>query len=100
MIRPVVGNEPLIPTSTKDLETTEIQLYPNPSRGRVFFDKMDPIDRVNWQVEVFNLLGQILKQGDLNEFIDLSNFEAGTYVVKLHHLKSKKQVVQKIMILN
>lgn len=100
MIRPVVGNEPVIPTSTEDVQILDIALYPNPGRGKLFVKGIDPVDRQNWTVEVYSLTGQQLLFQKLPEILDISNYESGTYVVKLRNRNGKGEVVQKIMILN
>ncbi|MEM6345291.1 MAG: T9SS type A sorting domain-containing protein, partial [Bacteroidota bacterium] len=61
----------------------EIQLYPNPSQGMMTLEI--PAAR-NAQFEIFDLLGRSVLRRNINERktpIDLSNLEAGIYLVRL-----------------
>lgn len=58
-------------------------VYPNPSTGIVKIKGRNLND--NLKVEVFNILGQKLKENQINEVtpLDISEFNSGVYILKL-----------------
>jgi hypothetical protein len=73
-----------------------IHMYPNPTTGLVKF-----LNVKNAQIEVFNMLGQQMISVDSNNSysqLDLSQFENGTYVVKVtteNNVMTTKIVLEK-----
>lgn len=67
---------------------TEISIYPNPTNGLIYLDG-DLGKTQNVEIQVFNLLGQIIfsQQLDnisrLNEMIDFSKKESGSYFITI-----------------
>ena len=56
-------------------------IFPNPTNGIVQFDVFDS-NYDNYQVQVFNSLGQQIMQQDLTTSIDLVNQSAGVYFLR------------------
>jgi len=70
-------------TSTVDRELNGMNLYPNPSNGRIFFELPDGI--LNGEIRMFNLMGKMVRsefvQSELIEW-DLRNFPPGMYLLE------------------
>ncbi len=97
MIRPIMGNEPVISTPLRDFEEQEMVVYPVPSRGTIFIEH--GLDRTaGWEVEVFSMQGQRLYTGPLAERLDLADLAPGTYLMKVLHAGLRKQALNKIVI--
>ena len=72
---------------------SEISVYPNPSTGilNIDFETND-----SFSVEVTNIIGEIvlMKELESNASIDLSNFDKGTYLVKVSNSNlSKTEII-------
>ena len=61
--------------------STQISLFPNPSKGKLFIQKPEAISVS--QINVYNALGQLLLQQNNGETLDVSNFSNGMLFVKL-----------------
>ena len=91
--RGIQYGQPAITTSFTESETeTEfIQVYPNPSSGKVrIVSKSELI--IN-QLELYDLAGNLLMRFKLADELDLSAFESGIYVLKIF-ANNKNQVVR------
>ena len=66
-----------IPAEVKELPQEAIKVYPNPTNGTVTIDGLEVAE-----VKVYNILGQLVKETKEN-VIDLSEQEAGTYLLKV-----------------
>lgn len=65
-------------TSTREIDFTPIELYPNPTTGQFFLEAGN--SKV-LQVELYNAMGQLLfTQNDLTQ-LDITDFPAGIYYV-------------------
>ncbi|MFT5751089.1 MAG: bacillolysin, partial [Dokdonia sp.] len=60
----------------------EIQLYPNPTNGLLNIEMIDANATMTYRI--VNLLGQQVKQGTLTESIDVSNLQAGMYIIEIN----------------
>nr|MBS0037209.1 T9SS type A sorting domain-containing protein [Saprospiraceae bacterium] len=86
MIRPVFGNEKQI--STKINEVTPppeiLTLYPNPTRDFIYLPE-DENSTGPREVSIFSLDGQLVKSlKTLNNEVDLSSLNSGTYLLRLY----------------
>ena len=85
------------PIGIEENSTELFSVSPNPSNG-VFTVNAEKID--NYTLEVVNVLGAVVStktvEGSLNETVDLSNFDAGIYLVKVS--TSTLENVQRIVI--
>ncbi|TXK75820.1 choice-of-anchor B family protein [Mesonia sp. K4-1] len=81
--------------STEEYNKAELSMWPNPAKNRVFFSlSRRGID----QIEVFNMLGQKVKNASAIDLktksIDVSSLSKGMYVVKVNNLTTKKLIVE------
>ncbi len=78
-----------------------ITIYPNPTAGEIHISLPDSAD--NYQVEIINALGQLIKSdkitNTINFMLDISNQPAGIYFVKIKS-GSQTQVKQIIKVTN
>ncbi|PHI20176.1 hypothetical protein CEQ90_09510 [Lewinellaceae bacterium SD302] len=85
MIRPLVGNSQVPVTSTTEFNRDEfVTVYPNPANERVFLTTRNDIEltRLNWTL--YSLTGSQLARGTADsQGIDLSNYAAGTYFLRV-----------------
>lgn len=65
--------------STSENESSDYQIYPNPTSGKLNIESKLPIS----QISVFNLLGQRIETTKNINQIDLSKTEAGVYLLKI-----------------
>ncbi len=75
--------------NTNDINTTEINVYPNPVNTNLTIDGIAPID----QIEVYNTLGQLIFTQKLNQtkyVLDMSSYKNGVYFVKVHSQNSNQ----------
>ncbi|MEE0992218.1 MAG: T9SS type A sorting domain-containing protein, partial [Bacteroidales bacterium] len=90
----------MVPKQSSQLTEVELQkmcyLVPNPTRD--YFKALSHYTIES--VQVFDLAGKLLIEEKLNHFealIDVSDFTAGTYIVKINTVKGsveKKMIVQ------
>ena len=84
------------PLSTPASEMNIFNLYPNPTSSGFVTIKSNQMGAV--QAQVFDLLGkEVLKTSVNNERMDVSNLNAGVYVVKLlqnNNTTTKKLIIQ------
>lgn len=65
----------------EDMETSDISIYPNPTKGMVTISAVTPQDIKS--VEVYNSIGQkVIEQNNIDN-INLSELSAGTYLIKI-----------------
>ena len=75
--------------------STQISLFPNPSKGKLFIQKPEAISIS--QINVYNALGQLLLQQNNGETLDVSNFSNGMLFVKL---QTNQGIIVKTVIKN
>ncbi len=97
MIRPVMdGAEEPLQTSTKDtqISSQEITVYPNPVTDQLNF-KIENGEHSDYEINIFNNLGQSFYSGKLTRQIDTQQFMAGIYFAKVINRKTfETQFVQ------
>ena len=81
--------------SAEEHNKAELSMWPNPAKNKVFFSlSRREID----QIEVFNMLGQKVKNASAIDLktksIDVSSLSKGMYVVKVNNLTTKKLIVE------
>ena len=68
----------LITTSTADISTLEIKIYPNPSNDIINIE----VDRIlNYKVELLDLRGKILHRSSNSNEINVRNLNKGIYLI-------------------
>lgn len=81
MIRPVMGNEGVIPTSiTQYNNWPELSVFPNPTDGWLYL-KGD-FEHQQGSIELFSILGQSVFRGPLQNRLDLTSLTSGTYLLR------------------
>lgn len=81
-------------TSTDDLPISNIKdilLFPNPVIDILKFTKED-LELNNYQI--FNLLGQITKQGKFDSEIDVSDLPGNTYFIRLYDDRLNSKIIK------
>ncbi|MBN2776178.1 MAG: T9SS type A sorting domain-containing protein [Bacteroidales bacterium] len=71
-----------------------ISVYPNPNAGQLFFDGVED----NVRIEIYNLAGQMMCETycDFDFSIYISDYPAGTYVVRINHANSN-MIIKRIV---
>ncbi|MCK9480228.1 MAG: T9SS type A sorting domain-containing protein [Bacteroidia bacterium] len=71
-------------TSVNSIFSNTFRMFPNPTQSMIEFDFDQPINRSTLEVNVFSLDGKrVFAQQGCQSAIDLSNLEAGQYIVYL-----------------
>jgi hypothetical protein len=65
-----------ITTKIETKKNSDINIYPNPTKGLVKISETG-------NVEVYNMLGQVVMTKNNSSILDLTSFENGTYIVKV-----------------
>ena len=83
MIRPLVGDAEILPTSTNDPVSQRqlIRLYPNPTQGVVSVQPLEGTGEA-MHYRLFSLSGQLLAEGLLTDRLDLTDYPTGMYVLE------------------
>ena len=100
MIRPIVGSEKPISTPVEEIEKglTEVKLYPNPARDRLFV-KLLEANYDDYEYTLFSQVGQRLKYGVLEPSISLDGLINGTYFVQLRNVDTNQIERRKLIII-
>jgi hypothetical protein len=102
MMRPVVGDETPVATTTKEVvsfeETSYFRVFPNPSFGYLELEELAGTDQTSWTYQLLNQLGQVVQAGPVSNRLDLSNEQAGVYFLRLQQQGAKGQQVEKIIV--
>jgi hypothetical protein len=69
-----------------------ISIYPNPANQQLFIRNINDYD---FEIDVFNSMGQMVLSNFTGESIDLKSFEKGIYILKVKDKQNKKsQIIQ------
>lgn len=85
MLHPVVGNETPPPTTSVGEVITGIsnfKLFPNPTRNTLNIIPLEG-NYEDFSFSIFNISGQMLSQGILQSQLDVNNYPAGMYFLKI-----------------
>jgi len=99
MIRPIFGAGEYISSPTKKVENRiiDIQLFPNPVRERLNI-RLDNGDYYNYQYQMFNSVGMMLKSGTLTEQINTGDLISGWYVLRILNTETGATRTEKIIV--
>jgi len=99
MVRPVVGSVTPGPTSVEEVPplSEKMQIFPNPTSGTLFFQLRDG-RASDYQVEVYNNVGQLMQRSILAEQISLANLPSGIYFLKIVNLPLQQSWHEKIIL--
>lgn len=73
-------------------EIAKFKLYPNPVSNQLFISSSEKIEKI----QVYNLLGMLIKSNKNSNNIDLSDLSKATYLIKVHTKKSieKRMIIK------
>jgi hypothetical protein len=100
MMRPVFGNR--VNTSTdvaeRPIESNDgVAIFPNPTTGKIFFE-VENGQFEKYNVFVFNNLGQVLRQRQLESEMDLTGLPDGVYFVQLYNKGTGGHFIKRIIL--
>lgn len=81
-------------SSVSEEELLDINIFPNPTSDIVSIDYKG--SKIN-DVSIFSQMGNLLKSSTKSRGIDISNFSAGVYFIKIN-VDNKKTVIKKLII--
>ena len=84
-------------TSTKKMAKTNLHIYPNPTKGKVYFD-LDEELKEGASIKVLNPVGELVlnKPHHFKSFIDMSGLPNGVYII--HVSSGNKSGVAKVIL--
>lgn len=71
-------------------------IYPNPTKGIIQIDNISNVS--NYNVYIYNAVGETIYQGENSKYIDLSNLNNGFYFINIS-TKNNKNIFKKISII-
>ena len=104
MIRPVFGKRKDFATSVENPATAmdvRMKLYPNPASQyvRIELETLEPAIFSDYLLEIYDTNGRLCHRAPYtNKEKDVSNFDAGLYLIRLVHRKSGYSQTQKLVI--
>ncbi|MBK7690287.1 MAG: T9SS type A sorting domain-containing protein [Bacteroidetes bacterium] len=62
-----------------------MSIYPNPASDRLNLSMTNPLDRLNAQVSIYSVVGQLMSRQKLNDqdIVDISTLASGNYILEL-----------------
>ena len=81
----------IVVTGVANIVTNNFLVYPNPSNGMF---NIQPLNAEILEYEVFNTLGQQILKQQQNNFIDISSFPKGIYILNIKNQYEKSQIVK------
>ena len=82
MIRPILDDQAVIPTSADTELAPMLTVFPNPSNSVLFLDGPSSLID-NGQYQIFSVSGHLLREGPSTRAIDLSGIGSGSYLLVL-----------------
>ena len=84
-------------TSTHEISNSVVNIYPNPVVDILY---IDVLGELNFQVNLYSLVGQrIISESNSNQ-IDVNSIPHGTYLLEIEDVKTGQRLVEKIIIGN
>ncbi|MBL4704690.1 MAG: T9SS type A sorting domain-containing protein, partial [Flavobacteriales bacterium] len=82
-----------ITTGVEEHDLNAIEVYPNPSNGVVSFKG----DINNATFQLYQLTGQLILSGEMNQRLDFSSFDSGIYLLRIHsgkYSRTEKLIIE------
>lgn len=100
MIHPIVGAGTYFSTAAKAVKNTPIafRLFPNPARDLLNIQLADN-DFANYEYQIFNNTGVLLKSGNLEASILTADLASGMYFIRLFNTETKRFAMEKFVVL-
>ena len=102
MIRPVLGPMNVISSNElPEMNENIMKLYPNPASQhvRIEIETSETVIHADYHVEIYDSAGRLHYSAPYTaEYIDVSAFEAGMYIVRLIDRKTGNVHVQKLIV--
>ncbi|MEM9835313.1 MAG: T9SS type A sorting domain-containing protein [Bacteroidota bacterium] len=102
MIRPLVGDSPVLETSTEDFTGANpvslTAIFPNPARQFVHIQRLDGGTMSDLRFALFSMTGQLLQQGVGKSQLDISALPAGIYLLRCTDERSGQQNQHKLRV--
>ena len=111
MVRPVLGKRKNLPTFTEQpakFENIRMKLYPNPASQYVRIELETPVNAISplsnvspdYTIEIYDITGRLRYRAPYtDEYINVSGFEPGLYLVRLMNRKLWQINTDKLMII-
>jgi hypothetical protein len=80
--------------SNQDFETHAIRIYPVPTHGILH---IKGIENMRGSIEIFTILGQMVKQQDLQGSLNLESLEKGVYYIRIRDQQGKEIDIRRII---
>ena len=80
-----------------EIQKPKLNIFPVPARDEITI-LIEGEDMDDYEITVFNILGETLKTSIENTKISISNFAAGVYFISAKSKKNQNRTVQKIII--
>lgn len=88
-------NVVLVSTAIKFTQSLEVTVYPNPTLNLVRVN----LPSGDYQINLLTINGQVLKNLQFNgaDYVDLMEYQSGTYLLEIIDLQTKQRVVKKVI---
>ena len=103
MIRPQVGSQRAIPTSTEpeptnNMDSAWLMIYPNPAEDRVFLRATDgqALGPVDW--ELYDGSGRQVRSGQYSQEVNLLDLASGLYLLRVIDQENGRVSQQKLLV--
>lgn len=98
MVRPVVGSETPVATSTEEAtEAFQLKVFPNPAQGLLNFLPAEGAYG-DYRIELYNSLGQRVHQGPMPAQLNVGRFASGLYFLKAANFRTNRWVQRRVVI--
>ena len=98
MMNPILGGTPFNSPTTEIRPLKNIMgIYPNPATDVLYVNLLEGYYE-DYQVEIYNTIGQLVKTVQLNNQIDINELSSGLYLLKVNNVKTLEAFQQKLLI--
>jgi hypothetical protein len=104
MIRPILGSEKqaYVGISTNNsAQNIKLSIAPNPIHNNqlhLILTNIENSSKDDLRIRIFNVNGQLIKETNYQDNIDLTNYQSGIYLIQLFSIDGKIQLSKKFII--